>query len=122
MTEDATAPQSTDLDADAIAAWLTDHPDFFAAREGLLANLTLPHASGDAVSLVERQLRVLRNRNAELHRRLQELTDKISHLRSRGLSWAYDSREIRIAEHNSDHVFAELRRRKEESTKTRDSK
>lgn len=75
MTEDATAPQSTDLDADAIAAWLTDHPDFFAAREGLLANLTLPHASGDAVSLVERQLRVLRNRNAELHRRLQELTD-----------------------------------------------
>ena len=51
----------------------------------------------------------------DLEARLEELRDKISHLRSRGLSWAYDSREIRIAEHNEDLVFAELRRRKEEN-------
>jgi len=75
MTDDAAAPQSTDLDADAIAAWLAEHPDFFVSREGLLADLKLPHASGEAVSLVERQLRVLRDRNADLHRRLRELTD-----------------------------------------------
>jgi len=50
----------------------------------------------------------------DLETRLEELRDKISYLRSRGLSWAYDSREIRIAEHNEDLVFAELRRRKEE--------
>tara|TARA_B100000902_G_scaffold345626_1_gene351812 strand:- start:131 stop:349 length:219 start_codon:yes stop_codon:yes gene_type:complete len=50
----------------------------------------------------------------ELEARLEQLKDKISHLRSRGLSWAYDSREIRIAEHNEDLIFAELRRRKEE--------
>ena len=58
----------------------------------------------------------------ELEVRLQQLENVISHLRARGLSWAYDCREIRIAEHNSDHVFAELRRRKEESTKTRVNK
>ena len=50
----------------------------------------------------------------DLETRLEELRDKISYLRSRGLSCAYDSREIRIAEHNEDLVFAELRRRKEE--------
>ena len=54
----------------------------------------------------------------DLEARLVELQDKISHLRSRGLSWAYDSREIRIAEHNEDLVFAELRRRKEENTQS----
>jgi len=54
----------------------------------------------------------------DLEARLDELRDKISHLRSRGLSWAYDSREIRIAEHNEDLVFAELRRRREENTQS----
>ena len=55
----------------------------------------------------------------DLEARLVELREKISHLRSRGLSWAYDSREIRIAEHNEDLVFAELRRRREENTQSR---
>ena len=54
----------------------------------------------------------------DLEARLEELRDKISHLRSRGLSWAYDSREIRIAEHNEDLVFAELRRRREENSQS----
>ena len=54
----------------------------------------------------------------DLEARLDELRAKISHLRSRGLSWAYDSREIRIAEHNEDLIFAELRRRKEENTQS----
>ena len=54
----------------------------------------------------------------DLEARLAELRAKIAHLRSRGLSWAYDSREIRIAEHNEDLVFAELRRRREENTQS----
>jgi Uncharacterized protein conserved in bacteria len=62
-------------DADAVAAWLAAHPDFFANRESLLADMVLPHRAGEAVSLVERQLGVLRDRNAELHRRLQGLME-----------------------------------------------
>ena len=58
----------------------------------------------------------------ELEARLVQLESVISHLQSRGLSWAYDCREIRIAEHNSDHVFAELRRRKEADAETRVTK
>ncbi len=54
---------------------------------------------------------------AELEARLTQLENVISHLQSRGLSWAFDCREIRIAEHNADHVFAELRRRKEDNKK-----
>lgn len=79
MKDDAAAavtPASgTTLDAEAVAAWLAEHPDFFAQREALLADLVLPHAAGDAVSLVERQLGVLRERNSDLHRRLQGLLE-----------------------------------------------
>jgi uncharacterized protein YigA (DUF484 family) len=78
MTEDALAPAAVpvpEFDPDAVATWLADHPDFFAGREALLAEMVLPHAAGEAVSLVERQLGVLRDRNAELHRRLRDLTE-----------------------------------------------
>ena len=53
----------------------------------------------------------------ELEARLDELRAKISELRSHGASWAMDCRQMRIAEHNEDLVFAELRRRKEEDVK-----
>ena len=78
MTEDALAPSSASppgLDAGEVAAWLAEHPEFFAGREDLLADMVVPHAAGQAVSLVERQLGVLRDRNAELHRRLRDLME-----------------------------------------------
>ena len=52
----------------------------------------------------------------DLEARLEELRAKIAHLRSHGASWVMDCRQMRIAEHNEDLVFAELRRRKEENT------
>ena len=54
----------------------------------------------------------------DLEARLDELQDKISHLRSHGSSWAMDSRQMRIAEHNEYLIFAELRRRKKEDTQS----
>ena len=54
----------------------------------------------------------------DLEARLEELRAKISKLRSHGASWAMDCRQMRIAEHNEDLVFAELRRRKEENTQS----
>lgn len=64
-----------DLSTEAVSAWLKRHPDFFADRDGLLAELSLPHHSGAAVSLVERQVSVLRDRNTDLRRRMQQLLD-----------------------------------------------
>ena len=60
-----------------VIAFLTEHPEFFENREALLATLRLPHHRGDGgtVSLVERQLDVLRERSRETELRLKTLID-----------------------------------------------
>lgn len=64
-----------DITAADVAEYLKQHPDFFASHENLLGDLRIPHESGQAISLVERQLGVLRERNVELRERLHSLLD-----------------------------------------------
>lgn len=61
------------LNGDQVAAWLRDHPDFFQGRQELLEMLRLPDPRGEAVSLLERQAQILRERNHELRERLNAL-------------------------------------------------
>ncbi|MDX1802908.1 MAG: DUF484 family protein [Alcanivorax sp.] len=61
--------------ADQVAAYLRDNPDFFQQRPELLELLRLPDSKGDAVSLLERQASILRDRNNELRDRLNGLLD-----------------------------------------------
>ena len=61
------------LDDAAVTEFLRQHPDFFASRAHLLGELNLPHDSGRAISLIERQVSILRERNLAMHRRLNEL-------------------------------------------------
>jgi uncharacterized protein YigA (DUF484 family) len=63
------------LEAEAIAAYLRHHPEFFVEHEELLPALRIPHQRGDTVSLVERQLKLLRDRNIEMRHRLSQLMD-----------------------------------------------
>src|SRR5471032_215594 len=63
------------LEAEAIAAYLLKHPDFFAEHDELLNAMRIPHQRGDTVSLVERQLKLLRDRNIEMRHRLSQLMD-----------------------------------------------
>ena len=65
----------SDIDAKAVADYLAAHPDFFAEHDELLLSLSIPHERGSAISLVERQLKLLRDRNAELRQRLTQLMD-----------------------------------------------
>ncbi len=58
-----------------IANYLRQKPSFFSDKPSLLADLTLPHQSGDAISLVERQVSILRDRNIEMRNRLSALID-----------------------------------------------
>lgn len=59
-----------------VADYLARHPDFFERHLSLLRRLSLPHhSSGTTVSLVERQVAVLRQRNDELERKLTELVE-----------------------------------------------
>ena len=56
-----------------VAAYLRDNPDFFERHADLLLELSVPHDGGaGAVSLVERQIELLRRRNEEMRRTLEE--------------------------------------------------
>ena len=62
-----------ELSEQTIHDFLAAHPDFFERHSTLLSSLNLPHASGGAVSLVERQVSVLRQKEIKLERQLKEL-------------------------------------------------
>lgn len=63
------------LEPEQIEAYLREHPDFFEQHHELLAEISLPHESGSAVSLVERQVAILRERNIDMRHRLSKLLD-----------------------------------------------
>src|SRR5438477_10346096 len=59
---------------DDVAHFLSEHPDFFQLRPELLGLLDIPHPqNGQAISLVERQSLMLRERVRALESRLAEL-------------------------------------------------
>jgi uncharacterized protein YigA (DUF484 family) len=60
-----------------VEEFLLDHPEFFLSRDGLLAELELPHESGSAISLVERQVSVLRERSRDSRQRLNRLLETV---------------------------------------------
>jgi uncharacterized protein YigA (DUF484 family) len=60
----------------AIADYLQGNPDFFERHATLLTKLNLPHNRGSsAISLVERQVAALRDKNEKLEARLRELIE-----------------------------------------------
>ena len=56
-----------------IANWLREHPNFFLHHPDVALAIELPRENGPATSLASYQLEVLREKNRELNRRLQEL-------------------------------------------------
>ena len=64
------------LDESMIADYLQGNPDFFERHSTLLTKLKLPHNRGNsAISLVERQVAALRDKNEKLESRLRELIE-----------------------------------------------
>jgi hypothetical protein len=62
------------LPEDAIADYLQQNPDFFERHAAVFAKLKIPHGRGaSTVSLVERQVLVLREKSDKLEARLNEL-------------------------------------------------
>ena len=61
------------LSAHEVAAWLRRHPQFLKQFPDLALSLVVPRDDGPAASLASYQLEVLRDKNRELSRRLQEL-------------------------------------------------
>jgi uncharacterized protein YigA (DUF484 family) len=75
MSAQAEADVVTDLDENTVAAYLRSHPDFLARYPELLETLELQHASGSAISLIERQVEILRGRSQRLEDRLSNLLE-----------------------------------------------
>lgn len=62
------------LDEQSVATYLQQNPDFFERHQGLLLKLRLPHArGGSTISLVERQIEVMREKHAALEAKLAGL-------------------------------------------------
>ena len=53
--------------------YLQAYPDFFERHVALLSSLSVPHGSGEAISLVERQVSMLRQKELKLERQLKDL-------------------------------------------------
>jgi uncharacterized protein YigA (DUF484 family) len=72
----AVAEQTCDieLDDETVREYLKNHDDFLQRNPEMLDYLHISHASGSAVSLVEKQASVLRERNTELRQQLKALT------------------------------------------------
>lgn len=62
------------IQASDVAAYLRRHPGFLGDYPELATLLTLPRGEGSVASLATYQLQVLREKNAELERKLGELT------------------------------------------------
>jgi uncharacterized protein YigA (DUF484 family) len=74
MTEQRQDPAAT-LQAEQVTAFLRANPEFFVEHEELLSELRIPHQRGTTVSLVEHQVKLLRERNIEMRHRLSHLMD-----------------------------------------------
>ena len=61
---------TTSIDERDVAKYLEKNPDFFTDRQKLLMKLELPHEKRGAVSLVEKQVSLLRERNLNNKKKL----------------------------------------------------
>ena len=65
--------QQVDSKEEMVRAFLSENPTFLADNPDILELLDLPHNSGKAISLVERQVGVMRDRNKEMRGRLDNI-------------------------------------------------
>jgi uncharacterized protein YigA (DUF484 family) len=72
-TQTARGLPAGQTDEERIERYLTLNPDFFERHQPLLARMRLPHMrTGSTISLVERQVEVLRDQKSDADRRLAE--------------------------------------------------
>ena len=73
-TREARGLPAADAEEESVARYLQHNPEFFERHQALLARLRLPHSrGGSTISLVERQIEVMRERHAALEAKLAEL-------------------------------------------------
>jgi len=66
---------SAELTTEQVAEYLKKNPNFFADQDDLILELKIPHESGKAISLLERQVTLLRESGIEARQKLGSLLD-----------------------------------------------
>lgn len=121
------------ISAEAVEAYLQSHNEFFVGRSEILELLNLPHGKRGTISLVERQVEVLRDKNKVLERKLldllkvarenEELSSRLHHLalgllESQGLDGVVASaREQLLQAFKADFVILNLFPRSDDDTR-----
>ena len=75
MKKPVQVQEKADIRAEDVEAYLKSHPDFFIGRDELLGEMSVPHASGSAISLVERQLNLFREQRDNYQTQLFDLIE-----------------------------------------------
>jgi len=75
MSEEITSIEPADLQPAQIESYLLEHPEFFHQHLALLENMSIPHPSGNAVSLISKQLEIFRSKHKELENQLTALIE-----------------------------------------------
>ena len=63
------------ISSEQVETYLRQHPEFFQQHIHLLETMSIPHPSGEAVSLISKQLEIFRNKHIELEGQLTSLID-----------------------------------------------
>ncbi|MGR8980956.1 MAG: DUF484 family protein [Gammaproteobacteria bacterium] len=67
--------QQAGLTSELVEAYLLQHPEFFNEHLHLLEKMSIPHPSGNAISLISKQLEIFRIRHHELENQLSRLIE-----------------------------------------------
>lgn len=117
MSPPRKAARRSGLSPESVAAYLRDNPDFFERHADLLLELSVPHDGGaGAVSLVERQIELLRQRNEQMRRTLEEyvanarasdeLASKLNRLVTKLLACSDPGERLRTLPGNLREIFS----------------
>jgi len=113
MSDENHSLENNELTTSQVEDYLEKHPEFFHHHLGLLENMSIPHPSGNAVSLISKQLEIFRSKHQELENQLTALIEiardnDTSFSRMHELTLALiEAKTIEDAVANLDKVFAE---------------
>lgn len=113
MNDENQLLEQPSLNAKQVEDYLHEHPEFFHDHLNLLENLSIPHPSGGAISLISKQLEIFRSRHHELENQLNGLIDiarenDTSFGRMHELTLALmEAKNIEDVASNLDKVFAD---------------
>ncbi|GAA3943460.1 DUF484 family protein [Litoribacillus peritrichatus] len=65
--------QAVELSEQQIEEYLNKHRNFFVGKDKLLSKMRIPHVTGSAVSLVERQLNIYREKHNQLDQHIHDM-------------------------------------------------